>query len=168
MWYPKGTHFNITSFSNADYVGSQTDRKSTSGTCYFLGYSLVSWFSKKQNSVALSTTEVEYVSVGGCCAQILWMKQTLLDFGMSYNHVSIKYDKTSAINLSKNLILHSRAKYIDIRHYFLRDHMQKSDIILEFICTEKQLADIFNKPLSEDRFCMIHRELGIIDYNELH
>ena len=71
LWYPKGTHFNITNFSDADFVGCQTDRKSTSGTCHFLGYALVSWFSKKQNSVALSTTEAEYISMASCCAQIL-------------------------------------------------------------------------------------------------
>ena len=71
LWYPKGTHFNITSYLNADFASCQTDRKSTSGTCYFLGYALVSWFSKKQNSVALSTTEAEYISVASFCLQIL-------------------------------------------------------------------------------------------------
>ena len=166
LWYPKGTQFNITSYSDADFAGCRTDRKSTSGTCHFLGYALVSWFSKKQNSVALSTTEAEYISAASCCAQILWIKQTLKDFGMNYDHVPIKCDNTSAINLSKNSILSSRAKHIDIRHHFLRDHMQKGDIMLEFVCTENQLVDIFTKPLSEDRFSMIRRELGMVDFNE--
>ena len=71
LWYPKGTYFNITSYSYTDFVGCQTDCKSTSGTYHFLGYALVSWFSKKQNSVALSTTEVEYIFAASCCAQIL-------------------------------------------------------------------------------------------------
>ena len=167
LWYPKGTHINITSYSDADFAGCQTDRKSTSGTCHFLGYALVSWFSKKQNSVALSTTEAEYISAASCCAQILWMKQTLKDFGLSYDHVPIKCDNTSAINLSKNPILHSRAKHIDIRHHFLRDHMQKGDITLEFVCTNDQLADIFTKPLCDERFSTLRRELGMIDGNEI-
>ena len=90
-----------------------------------------------------------------------------MDFGMSYEHVPIKCDNTSAINLSKNPILHSRAKHIDIRHHFLRDHMQKSDIILAFVCTENQLADIFTKLLCDECFSTIRRELGMIDGNEI-
>ena len=101
LWYPKGTHFNITSYSDADFASCQTDCKSTSGTYHFLGYALVSWFSKKQNLIALFSTEVEYISTAISCAQILWMKQTLMNFGMSYDHVPIKCDNTSAINLSK-------------------------------------------------------------------
>ena len=167
LWYPKGTHFELTSYSDADFAGCKTDRKSTSGTCHFLGHSLVSWFSKKQNSVALSTTEAEYISAGSCCAQALWMKQTLMDFGLVFRHIPIKCDNTSAINLSKNPILHSRSKHIEIRHHFLRDHVQKGDIVLDFVCTEKQLADIFTKPLNEDRFCTIRRELGMLDHNDI-
>ena len=123
-------------------------------------------FTKKQNSVVLSTAEAEYISPASSCAQILWMKQTLMDFGKSYDHVSIKCDNTSVINLSQNPILHSYAKHIDIRHHFLCDHMQKSDVILEFVCTDKQLADIFTKPLCDERFSTIKRELDIIDGNE--
>jgi len=69
-------------YSDADFVGSKTDRKNTRGTCQFLGHSLVSWFSKKQNCVALSTTEVEHIAVGLYCAQILWMRQILQDYGV--------------------------------------------------------------------------------------
>ncbi|KAH9792467.1 hypothetical protein KPL71_004134 [Citrus sinensis] len=149
LWYPRGTHIDLTCFSDADFAGYKVDRKSTSGTCYILGHSLVSWFSKKQNSVALSTTEAEYIAAGSCCAQALWMKQTLRDYGINLEQIPIKCDNTSAINLSKNPIQHSRTKHIEIRHYFLRDHVQKGDIALEFISTEKQLADIFTKPLCE-------------------
>ena len=144
LWYPKGTHFNITSYLDANIAGCQTDRKSTSGTCHFLRYALVSWFNKKYNSVVLSTTEAEYIFAASCCAQILWMKQTLLDFGMSFEHVPIKCNHTSAINLSKNPILHSRAKHIDIRHHFLYDYMQKCDIMLEFVCTKKKISQYFH------------------------
>ena len=90
------------------------------------------------------------------------MKQILLDFGMSYEHVPIKCDNTSVINLSKNPILHSRAKHINIRQNFLCDHMQKGDNILEFASTENQLADIFTKPPYDDHFSTIRRELGIV------
>ena len=138
-----------------------------SGTCHFLGYALVSWFSKKQNSVALSTTKAEYNSTASCCAQILWMKHTLTDFCMSYEHVPIKCDNTNIIDLSKNPILHLCAKHIDIRYHFLRDHMQKGDIMLEFVWIEKKLADIFTKLLCDERFSTIRRELGIVDGSEI-
>ena len=72
-------------------------------------------------------------------------------------------DNTSAINLSKNPIQHSRTKHIEIRHHFLRDHTQKGDIVLQFIPTENQLADIFTKSLGEEQFCKIRQELGILD-----
>ncbi|RVW18191.1 Copia protein [Vitis vinifera] len=131
LWYPKGDNFELIGFSDADFAGCKVERKSTSGTCHFLGHSLVSWHSKKQNSVALST-EAEYIAAGLCCAQILWMKQTLSDFNLIFEHVPIKCDNTSAINISKNLVQHSRTKHIEIRHHFLRDHAQKGDITLEF------------------------------------
>ena len=75
--------------------------KNTSGTCHFLGHSLVSWHSKKQNLVALSTVKAEYIAAGLCCAQIIWMKLTLNDFNLSFEHVPIKCDNTSALNISK-------------------------------------------------------------------
>jgi hypothetical protein len=74
LWYPKGSHFELLGYSDVDYAGCKVNRKSTSGTCQFLGWSIVSWSSKKQNSIALSTTEAEYVTAGSCCAQLLWMR----------------------------------------------------------------------------------------------
>jgi hypothetical protein len=77
LWYPKGSTFDLIEYSDADWAGCKIDRKSTSGTCQFLGRSLVSWASKKQNSVALSTAEAEYIIAGHYCAQLLWMRQIL-------------------------------------------------------------------------------------------
>ena len=74
LWYPKGAHFELLGYSDSDFAGCKIDRKSTTGGCQFLGRSLVSWCSKKQNSVALSTAEAEYIAAGACCAQILYMK----------------------------------------------------------------------------------------------
>ena len=81
----------------------------------------------------MSTAEAEYVAASLCCSQVLWQKQQLLDYGIKLDHILIKCDNTSAINLSKNPIQHSRTKHIDIRHHFLRDHVQNGDISLEFI-----------------------------------
>ncbi|KAK2965308.1 hypothetical protein RJ640_004177, partial [Escallonia rubra] len=88
-------------FRDSDYAGCLVDRKSTSGTCQFLGDALVSWHSKKQTSVALSTAEAEYVAAGSCCAQVLWMRQTLQDFGVSLALIPIMCDSSSAIDINQ-------------------------------------------------------------------
>jgi hypothetical protein len=130
--------------------------------CHLLGRSLVSWTSKKQNSVALSTAEAEYIDVGACCTQILYMKQTLLDYGVVLEKVPLLCDNESAVKIANNPIQHSRTKHIDIHHHFLRDHVAKGDIILG-VRSEDQLADIFTKPLDKTRFCMLRNELNILD-----
>jgi hypothetical protein len=123
LWYPKGARFQLVGYSNSDYVGCKIDRKSTSRGCHMLGRSLVSWSSKKQNSVALSTAEAEYIAAGAWCAQILYMKQTLLDYGVVLERVPLLCDNESAIKLANNPVQHSRTKHIDIYHHFLRDHV---------------------------------------------
>ena len=90
-----------------------------------LGRSLVSWSSKKQNSVALSTAEAEYIAMGACCAQILYIKQTLLDYGVVLDKVPLLCNNESVAKLANNPVQHSRTKHIDIRHHFLRDHVAK-------------------------------------------
>ena len=95
------------------------------------------------------------------------MRQQLFDYGLKLDHISIRCANTSAINLSKNPILHSRTKHIEIRHHFLRDHVQKGDCILEFVDTKNQLVDIFTKPLPKENLFAIRRELGLIDLNNL-
>ena len=84
LWYPKGSNFELIGYSDFDYGGCKIDRMSTSGTCQLLGRSLVSGSSKKQNTVALSTAEAEYISASSCCAQLLWMKATLNDFRIKF------------------------------------------------------------------------------------
>jgi len=96
------------------------------------------------------------------------MKQQLSDYGIVLDHIPIKCDSTSAINLSKNPVFHSRTKYIEIRHHFLRDHVLKGDYVLEFVDTKNQLADIFTKPLPKDSFYTIRRELGLLDASDLN
>ncbi|KAK2971052.1 hypothetical protein RJ640_017204 [Escallonia rubra] len=101
LWYPRNSSIDLVGFSDSDYAGCLVDRKSTSGTCQFLGDALVSWHSKKQTSVALSTAEAEYVAAGSCCAQVLWMRQTLQDFGVSLALIPIMCDSSSAIDIRR-------------------------------------------------------------------
>jgi hypothetical protein len=155
--------FDLIRYLDCDYAGCKVDRKSTSGTCQFLGRSLVSWSSKKQTSVALSTVEAEYVAAGQCCVQLLWLRQTLRDFGYNLSKVPLLCDNESAIRLADNPVEHSCTKHIDIRHHFLRDHQQRGDINIYHISTENQLVDIFTKPLDEKRFCKLRSDLNVLD-----
>ena len=165
LWYPKGAIFELVGYSNSDFARCKVDRKSTSGGCHLLGRSLVPWSFKKQNSVDLSTAEEEYIVMGACCAQILYMKQTLLDYGVVLEKVHLLCDNESAVKLANNPVQHSRTKHIDIRHHFLRDHVAKNDISLEGVRTDDQLADIFTKRLDEATFCRVRNELNVLDFS---
>lgn len=165
LWYDRQSSLSLHAYSDADYGGCRVDRKSTSGTCQFLGNSLISWFSKKQSSVALSTTEAEYMALSLCCTQLLWIKQQLSDFEIQVNNIPIYCDSTSAINLSKNPVLHSKAKHIEVRYHFLRDHVNLGHIHIEHVRTDQQVADIFTKPLNQAIFETLRARLGLIAYN---
>ena len=143
-------NFKLEEYSDANFAESLLDRKSTSGICQFIGSSLVFWFSKKQNPIALSTTGI--YSVASCCAQIFWMKQTFCDFGLKFDSVPIFCDNTSATNLTKNPIHHSRTKHIDIKHHFIKDHVQNGHIILDFVNLNNPLAHIFYQDFESRNF----------------
>ncbi|GKA26656.1 retrovirus-related pol polyprotein from transposon TNT 1-94 [Tanacetum coccineum] len=102
LWYPKGSGIETVVYADSDHAGDYVDRKSTSGICTFMGCCLTSWFSKKQTALAISTTEAEYVSARNACQQALWMKQALLDYGISLDDIPIMCDNKGAIELSKN------------------------------------------------------------------
>ena len=167
LWYPHGTSFDLVGYSDADWAGCKMDRKSTSGTCQFLGRSLVCWSSKKQNYIYLSTVESEYVAAASACTQLLWMRQTLKEYGVICDKVPLLCDNESAIKIAYNPVQHTRTKHIEIRHHFIRDHVAQGDIELSYVCTKDQLADFFTKPLDEARFCYLRNELNIIDSRSL-
>nr|GEY82074.1 retrovirus-related Pol polyprotein from transposon TNT 1-94 [Tanacetum cinerariifolium] len=129
LWYSKDSGFELTGFSNANYAGCKDTFKSTFGRAQFLGEKLISWSSKKQDCMALSTAEVEYVSLSAC-----------------------------SIAISCNPIQHSRTKHIVFRYHFIKEHVEKGTIELYFVKTDYQLADLFTKALPADRFnYLVHR-----------
>ncbi|GJW68388.1 retrovirus-related pol polyprotein from transposon TNT 1-94 [Tanacetum coccineum] len=162
LWYPKDSGFDLTTYSDADHAGCHLDRKSTSGSVQFLGDKLVCWSSKKQNCVSISTAESEYVAVSGCCAQVLWMRTQLTDYGFFFDKVPIYCDSKSAIAISCNPVQHTRTKHIDVRYHFIKDHVEKGTIELYFVGTEFQLADLFTKSLPEARFKFLVEKLGMM------
>src|SRR3954463_6656282 len=167
LWYPKGSSFNLIGYRDSDWAGDKVERNSTSGGCQFLGRSLVSWSSKKQKCVSLYTTEAEYIAAASCCAQLLWMRQTLKDYSVNCDKVPLLCDNESAIKIAYSPVQHTRTKHIEIRNHFIRYHVARGDIALSFVSTKNQLADIFTKPLDEARFCYLRNELNIIDSRSL-
>jgi len=118
---------------------------------------------QETDCVSLSTAEAEYVAAASCCAQVLWMKTQLTDYGLKYDHIPIYCDSQSAIAIAVNLVNHSRSKHIDVRYHFLKDHIEKGDIELYFVGTDYQLADLFTKPLDEKRFKFLISKLGMLN-----
>ena len=120
-------------YFDADWTGNVDDRKSTSGGCFYVGNNLVSWIIKKQNSISLSTVKAEYIAADSCCTQLLWMQKLLHDYGICQEHLIIYCDNTSAINISKNPVQHSRTKHIEIQHHFIKELVEDGTLALEFI-----------------------------------
>ncbi|KAL8155088.1 hypothetical protein AgCh_000465 [Apium graveolens] len=164
IWYPRDSGFDLTGYSDTDYACYKIDRKCTTGTCQFIGNKIVSWFCKMQNLVSTSTVEAKYIAAGSCCAHILWMKNQLLDYGLQVNKILIFRDNTSAIAITENPVQHSRTKHIDIKYHFIREHVMNGTVELHFVPSEKQLADIFTKPLDESTFTRLVSELGMLNY----
>ncbi|GJV61065.1 hypothetical protein Tco_1467165 [Tanacetum coccineum] len=164
LWYSKDSGFALRAFADADSAGCQDTRRSTSGSAQFLRDKLVSWSLKKQKSTAISTTEAEYIALSGCCAQILWMRSQLSDYGFTFNKIPLYYDNQSAIALCCNNVQHSRSKHIDIRHHFIKEQVENIAVEVYFVETKYQLADIFTKALPRERFELI---LPLLDMKQL-
>ncbi|RDX80226.1 Copia protein, partial [Mucuna pruriens] len=144
LCYKKSDQDRLKDYNDVDFAGYRIGRKNTNGGCHFIGANLISWSSKRQDIITLSTT-----------------KHQLEDYDIIESNISLLRDNTVAINLSKNPILHSRAKHIEIKHHFIRDYVQKGILDLKFINTENQLTDIFTKPLPEDKLVHIGNLFGV-------
>nr|GEZ30775.1 retrovirus-related Pol polyprotein from transposon TNT 1-94 [Tanacetum cinerariifolium] len=155
------TSIALTAFADADHAGCQDTRRSTSGSLQFLGDRLISWSSKRQKSAAISSMEAKYITLSGRCAQILWMRSQLTAYGLGFNKIPIYCDIKSDIALCYNNVQHSRSKHIDIRYYFIKEHVENGVIKLYFVNTEYQLADIFTKALGKERIEFLINKLGM-------
>nr|GEY15420.1 hypothetical protein [Tanacetum cinerariifolium] len=161
LWYPKDSSVALTAFVDADHAGCQYTRRSTSGSVQFLGERLISWSLKRQKSAAISSSKAEYIALSGCCAQIIWMRSQLSDYGLRFNKIPMYCDNKSAIALCCNNVQHSRSKHIDIRYHFIKEQVENGVIEHYFVNTEYQLADLFTKALGRDRIEFLINKLGM-------
>nr|GEV67767.1 putative reverse transcriptase, RNA-dependent DNA polymerase [Tanacetum cinerariifolium] len=136
LWYPKDTGFELTAFSDSDHAGCLDSRKSTS-------------------------SEAGYVSLSTCCAQVLWMRTQLTDYGFHFDKIPMYCDLKAAIAISCNPVQHSHTKHIDVRYHFIKEKVKMSIVELFFVGTEYQLADLFTKALQRERFKYLVRRLGM-------
>jgi len=151
-------------FTDADWAGSPTDRKSTSGGVFSIGSTTVSWYSRKQRSVALSSAEAEYMAASLAACEAIWMRKILVGlFGSHLDPTVIYCDNQSCIKLLANPVFHDRSKHIDIRYHHIRDCVQRRIMLLSYIPTEDQDADILTKALTRSKFEYHRGRIGVDD-----
>ncbi|CAI0412284.1 unnamed protein product [Linum tenue] len=171
IWYSKGDgEDQLLGYTDSDYAGDADDRRSTSGYAFFLAGGVISWASKKQPIVTLSTTEAEYVAAAYCVAHCVWLKKVLESIGWGAavaGKTVILCDNSSAIKLSRNPVLHGRSKHIDVRFHFIRDLVKNGEVDLEHCDTKEQVADIMTKPLKLETFQLLRSKLGVCDFTEV-
>ncbi|GKE35322.1 copia protein [Tanacetum coccineum] len=140
LWCSKDINISLTAYSDADHAG---------------------WSSKKQKSTAISSIEAEYIALSGCCAQIIWMRSQLSDYGFTFNKIPLYCNNKSVIAISCNNVQNFRAKHIDVCYYFIKEQVKNRTVELYFVRMEYQLADIFSKPLPRERFNFLIEKLGM-------
>ncbi|KAK2986204.1 hypothetical protein RJ640_001283 [Escallonia rubra] len=152
----------LTGFCDSDFGGCKDDMKSTSGYCFTLGSGIFSWLSKKQQSVAQSSAEAEYVSAAIATSQAIWLRRIFHDFGQKQERKTELFcDNKSAIVMAKNPVFHSRTRHIALKYHFIREAIEEGEIELEFCRSEEQVADIFTKALPRERFEELRQALGV-------
>lgn len=164
LLYSQHKPFILSGFVDADWAGDVNDRRSTTGYCFNTGSAAISWCSKKQTTVALSSCEAEYVAATMATQECIWLKRLLQEMVSAFNYpVSIRCDNESAIKLAENLVFHARTKHIETHYHFVREKVLTQDIELEKVRTEDQVADIFTKALPKAKFILFRSSLGVVN-----
>ena len=150
----------LTAFTDADWAGDASDRRSTSGLVVFLGNNPITWLSKKQHTVSRSSTEAEYRSLATGAAELAWLRQVLCDLRLYLPSAPLIWcDNTSALALASNPVFHGRTKHIEVDYHYVREKVVRGDLSLQFISTHDQLADIFTKALPSTQFLLLCSKL---------
>jgi hypothetical protein len=164
LFYPKrnGGKAKLMGFTNSDLAGDQDDRKSTIGVLFFLGDSPISWQSTKQNVVALSCCEAEYIAAATAACHAVWLARLLAEISDSaVSKPVLRVNNKSAISLIKNPVHHDRSKHIDTRFHLIREYANSGQIEVNFIRIEVQLGDILTKPLGKLKFRELCMKIGL-------
>ena len=154
----------IAGYSDADWAGDHDDRKSTSGFVFMMSGAVISWNSKKQTCVALSTAEVEYIALAKAAQESIWLQRLLGDMGECLiNPMTIFEDNQSTIAMTKNPQFHGRAKHIDIKFHFIREQVTAKTVELKYCRSSDMIADMMTKGLCKGQFAKLRSKSGIVD-----
>ena len=160
--YQKSDNGTLIGYADADWAGDSEDRHSTSGNLFLMAEGPISWLGKKQATVALSTSEVEYVSVSAATQEAVWLRRLLTDIqAIPEGPTVIMEDNQGAIGIAKNPIQHAQTKHIDIRYHYVCEALQQGIICLSYCPTDKQLADLLTKGLPRERFEVLRKAMGM-------
>jgi hypothetical protein len=152
----------LVGYSDADWGSNDAGRKSISGYCFKLGQGAISWSSRKQTSVALSSTEAEYMALTQAAKEAIWLKRLMSELGVNTDDaVLIRVDNQSCMALAKNPEFHARTKHIDIQCHFIREKVANQEVALEFCPTREMVADVLTKALPRDKHQWCSRALGV-------
>ncbi|XP_074328334.1 secreted RxLR effector protein 161-like [Apium graveolens] len=152
----------ITGYSDSDLAGHVEDRKSTGGMVFYLNESLVTWVSQKQRCVALSSCEAEFIAATAAACQAIWLRNLLTRItGEEFGPVMLYIDNKSTIDLAKNLVFHGRSKHIDVRYHFIRECVERGEVIVKHIRSELQRANVLTKDLVTVKFERMRHLLGV-------
>jgi hypothetical protein len=159
----------LTAFTDTDWDGDASDRRSTSGIVVFLGNNPITWLSKKQHTVSWSSTEAEYRSLATGAAELAWLCQVLCDLRLFLPSAPLIWcDNTSALALASNPVFHGRTKHIEVDYHYVREKVVRGDLSLQFISTHDQLADIFTKALPSTQFLLLCSKLLVCSSSTDH
>jgi hypothetical protein len=151
-------------YVDADWAGSAMDRKRTSSCCFTLVSAMVSWCSRKQSSVALSTAEEEYIALSVEVRGAVWLRKLLTDlFDHEMDPTIIHCDNQSYVKLSENPVFHDRSKHIEIKYHYIRDMVQRKSVHVQYLPTHEKIANIFTKPLAKMKFEYFCERLGLVE-----
>ena len=151
-------------YCDSDWAGDLKSWHSTSCYSIFMGNDMVSWHSYWQPTVTLSSTEAKYMSMCDCAQQILWIKSLFCECHLTLNHFAMFSDNKGAIHLTQNPVMEGQSKHIDIKYYFLREHVEDNSFVLDYMSTDQQLADIMMKNLTWQKFQENCSRLNLIEF----
>ena len=153
----------IIGYSDADWASNPNDRKSISGFAFLLGGGAISWSSKKQTSVALSSTEAEYMAASHAARHAIWLKRLFEDIGiLNLNSITLFIDNQSALSLSGDVMFHQRTKHIDVQYHFLRNAVLDGTLSTFYCPTADMVADIMTKALPKPQHQKLTEDLGVL------